>query len=135
MLRRLAAFTVLLLAMAACTNEPTPQSPVEPFDLVITNGMIYDGHGGDPYMADVAIRSDRIVAIGEDHGDPAGCVTCHGGDPKATDAAAAHAGAPTELTEAGGPHTFYPDPGALLQHGSDALEQMRQTEILLGVEK
>ena len=68
MLRRVAALTVMLLATAACNNEPSQQSPVESFDLVIANGLVYDGHGGDPYVGDVAIRGDRIVAIGEDLG-------------------------------------------------------------------
>ncbi|MEO0362749.1 MAG: cytochrome C, partial [Pseudomonadota bacterium] len=56
---------------------------------------------------------DAVVATGEDYGDPQGCVTCHGGDPTASEAAAAHAGSPAELADAGGPSTFYPDPGAL----------------------
>ena len=68
MIGRIAALTVLLLATAACNNEPAPQSPVDPFDLVIANGTIYDGRGGDPFVADVAIRGDRIVALGEDLG-------------------------------------------------------------------
>jgi N-acyl-D-amino-acid deacylase len=68
MLRRIAALLVVLLATAACNKEPAPQSPAEPFDLVIANGAIYDGHGGDPYVADVAVRGDRIIAIGEDLG-------------------------------------------------------------------
>jgi N-acyl-D-amino-acid deacylase len=68
MLRRIAALTVLLFTTAACNNEPSSQSPAEPFDLVIANGTVYDGQGGDPYVADVAVRGDRIVAIGEDLG-------------------------------------------------------------------
>jgi len=67
MLRRISALGVLLLATAGCNNEP-PQAPVEPFDLVIANGMVYDGRGGEPYAGDVAIRGDRIVAIGQDLG-------------------------------------------------------------------
>ena len=59
------------------------------------------------------LMHEQIVAIGEEHGDAAGCVTCHGGNPTATDAEAAHTGAPAELTDAGGPHMFYPDPGAV----------------------
>ena len=68
MLRRVAALTVILLATAACNTEPSPQTPVEPFDLVIANGIIYDGHGGNPFVGDVAIRGDLIVAIGEELG-------------------------------------------------------------------
>ncbi|MHA3791125.1 amidohydrolase family protein [Sphingomonas sp. YL-JM2C] len=33
-------------------------------DLIIRQGMIVDGRGGEPYEADVAVRGDRIVAIG-----------------------------------------------------------------------
>ena len=68
MLRRVAALTVILLATAACNTEPSPQTPAEPFDLVIANGIIYDGHGGNPFVGDVAIRGDLIVAIGEELG-------------------------------------------------------------------
>ena len=67
MLRRISVLGVLLLAMAGCNNEPR-QAPADPFDLVIANGMVYDGHGGEPYAGDVAIRGDRIVAIGQDLG-------------------------------------------------------------------
>jgi N-acyl-D-aspartate/D-glutamate deacylase len=37
--------------------------PVSP-NLVIRNGTIVDGSGGDPFEADVAITGDRITAIG-----------------------------------------------------------------------
>ena len=35
------------------------------FDIVIRNGLVVDGTGREPVIADVAIRGDRIVAIGE----------------------------------------------------------------------
>ena len=54
-----------------------------------------------------------VAAVGGAHGDPAGCVTCHGGNPAATDKEAAHTGSPASLAQAGGPHAFYPDPGAV----------------------
>lgn len=54
-----------------------------------------------------------IENTGSEYGDPGGCVVCHGGDPKAMTAETAHKGAPKALTEASGPHMFYPDPGAL----------------------
>lgn len=60
--------TTLLLVMAgliACTPEPTRD-----YDLLITGGTVYDGSGGPGYIADVAIRGDRIAAIGKL--DPAG---------------------------------------------------------------
>jgi len=43
----------------------------------------------------------EILRWGQSLGDPAGCVVCHGGDPKAREASNAH----------GGEH-FYPDPGS-----------------------
>ena len=56
---------------------------------------------------------DTIEALGEDYGDPGGCVVCHGGTPAATSAEAAHQGAPKDLAEADGPDMFYPDPGSV----------------------
>jgi N-acyl-D-amino-acid deacylase len=34
------------------------------YDIVIRNGTIYDGSGNDPFVGDVAIVDDRIVAVG-----------------------------------------------------------------------
>ena len=69
-------------------------------------------HEGIEQFVD-GVMHEQIVDFGVEYGDPAGCVVCHGGDPTATEAAAAHSGSPAALTENGGPHTFYPDPGAL----------------------
>jgi N-acyl-D-amino-acid deacylase len=35
------------------------------FDVVIKNGTVYDGSGGEPQHVDVAIRGDRIAGIGD----------------------------------------------------------------------
>lgn len=35
------------------------------YDAVIRDGTIFDGSGGAPYGADVAIKGDKIVAVGE----------------------------------------------------------------------
>ncbi|WP_422378382.1 hypothetical protein [Roseibium sp.] len=59
------------------------------------------------------VMMETIEAMGPDLGDPAGCVVCHGGNPQGLTAEEAHKGTPADLAEAGGPHTFYPDPGAL----------------------
>lgn len=34
-------------------------------DLIIRNGTVVDGTGGDPYPADVAVDGDRVTAIGD----------------------------------------------------------------------
>ena len=34
------------------------------YDVVIRQGMIYDGSGGEPFSGDVAIQADQIVALG-----------------------------------------------------------------------
>lgn len=49
----------LLLSTAAMAQRR------ERFDLVITGGTVYDGTGASPVRADVGIRGDRIVAIGD----------------------------------------------------------------------
>jgi N-acyl-D-amino-acid deacylase len=57
-LTRLAAFPVLLVCLwSACA--PAPQ-----YDVVLRNGTIYDGAGGQPYTGDIAIQGDRIEAVG-----------------------------------------------------------------------
>jgi N-acyl-D-aspartate/D-glutamate deacylase len=43
-------------------NRAMPAPP----DLVIRNGTIVDGSGGDPFVADVALAGGRIAAIGKD---------------------------------------------------------------------
>src|SRR5437764_12663703 len=36
-----------------------------PFDVIIKGGTVYDGTGGEGRVADVAIRGDRIVGVGD----------------------------------------------------------------------
>ncbi len=45
------------------------QSPQ--YDLIIRNGLVYDGLGGESYTADVAVSGDRIVAVGTVEGKAA----------------------------------------------------------------
>jgi N-acyl-D-amino-acid deacylase len=49
------------------------------YDLVIRNGMVYDGEGGEPRQADLGIRGDRIVTIGVIEGKKANKVIDAGG--------------------------------------------------------
>ena len=34
-------------------------------DLVIRNGLVYDGTGAEPFEADIAVRAGRITALGK----------------------------------------------------------------------
>jgi len=54
----LAACAVLVLASPAWSADEAP------YDLVIRNGKIVDGTGNPWFVGDVAIRGDRIVAVG-----------------------------------------------------------------------
>jgi len=54
-----------------------------------------------------------IKANGSQHGDPDGCVMCHGGNPKATEKEEAHKGVPGTMRIAPGPKDYYPDPGSI----------------------
>lgn len=56
--RCLAVLTVLA---AGCATIPAPAR----YDVVIRNGMIYDGSGSAPRKGDVAIKGDRIAAVGD----------------------------------------------------------------------
>lgn len=69
-------------------------------------------HEGIERFSD-GLMQETIEAMGEDFADPGGCVICHGGDPAAATADAAHDGAPADLAEADGPEMFYPDPGSV----------------------
>ncbi|MCO4760305.1 MAG: cytochrome C [Myxococcales bacterium] len=54
----------------------------------------------------------ELKEVGDKHGDPDGCITCHGGNPTATTAKAAHTSSVPSLAKAGGPDDFFVDPGS-----------------------
>ncbi len=65
-MRSILLSAALLLATSCTTVAETDIKPVaeaQAFDVLIDNGMIVDGSGGEPYVGDVAIRKDRIVAV------------------------------------------------------------------------
>ena len=49
---------LLLLSILGCASP-------ERFDILITNGQILDGSGGEPFPGDVGINGDKIVAVGD----------------------------------------------------------------------
>jgi N-acyl-D-amino-acid deacylase len=60
--RRVALLTSLVLpiSLAACSSAPTAPR----YDVIVRGGTVYDGRGGPPQVADVAISGDRIAAVG-----------------------------------------------------------------------
>ena len=55
-----AALAVVLLQVGPAQGAEAPS-----YDVLIRNGVIYDGSGGEPYRGEVAINGDRIVAVGK----------------------------------------------------------------------
>lgn len=53
---------VAVLALAGCKGEPAASAD---YDVVIRGGTLYDGLGGEPVVGDVAIRDERIAALGD----------------------------------------------------------------------
>jgi dihydroorotase/N-acyl-D-amino-acid deacylase len=56
-----AVLSLLLGALAPLSHEP--QSPQ--YDLLIRNGTIVDGSGAPGFKADLAVKGDRVVRIGD----------------------------------------------------------------------
>ena len=63
--------------LSACISNTSPSidseqaaasTTVGAYDVLIKNGLVFDGSGGEPVAADVAIADDRIAAIGTDLG-------------------------------------------------------------------
>lgn len=52
------SYYLILILLYSCSP------PNEDYDLVITNGLIYDGSGDQPYAGNIAINGDTIAAIG-----------------------------------------------------------------------
>ena len=55
--------TLLALALAACSTAHAGEASVPRYDLLIRNGLVYDGTGAAPRPLDVAVNADRIVAL------------------------------------------------------------------------
>lgn len=55
------ALLQLLLAVSIINASTLAQD----FDVVIKNGVVYDGSGGEGQNVDVAIRGDRIAGLGD----------------------------------------------------------------------
>ena len=70
-MKRTKTLVLLALLCACATSRPA-------YDVVIRNGLLYDGSGGDPAPGDVAIRGDRIAAVGKVDGAGRTEIDAHG---------------------------------------------------------
>src|SRR5438128_2701016 len=51
----------LIVLILGCSTD---SNMIDEFEVVIRNGTLYDGSGSAPFVGDVAIRGDRIAAVG-----------------------------------------------------------------------
>jgi N-acyl-D-amino-acid deacylase len=58
MIRRMLSITIALAAAMACSDAAH-------YDVLISGGTVYDGSGSAPFVGDVAIDGDRVVALGD----------------------------------------------------------------------
>src|SRR5437762_4306081 len=61
---RLSAIGYLLLTLVAACGTGTPARNDGPYDLILKGGWIVDGSGNPRYRGDVALKGDRIAAVG-----------------------------------------------------------------------
>lgn len=79
MIKRTTLLLALAITLSACTNITVEDTaPAVQFDLMVVNGLVYDGLGGDPYRADIGINGDRIAAIGSSLGSAAKTIDAAG---------------------------------------------------------
>src|SRR3954451_21638161 len=64
-------FLFALLISLAVAPLAGGESPTDKFDVIIRGGTVYDGTGDKPRVIDVAIRGDRIAAVGNFSADQA----------------------------------------------------------------
>ena len=55
----------LTIVFASFAQNPSRSPNAAGFDLIIKNGTVYDGTGGEPQRVDLAIRGDRIAGVGD----------------------------------------------------------------------
>jgi len=60
---RITSIVIAKIVLALCLVGAA--SAAEQVDLLIDNGIIYDGSGGNPVKGSVAVRNGRVVAVGK----------------------------------------------------------------------
>jgi N-acyl-D-amino-acid deacylase len=63
--RHLAPSLMLLCSSMLLSASVAAKAPTPAYDLIIRGGTLYDGSGNAPVAGDVAIKDDRIVAVGK----------------------------------------------------------------------
>ncbi len=58
MKKQIAILLVVLSTIISCQQKTS-------YDTIIRNGLVYDGNGGEPFKADIAIQNDSISFIGD----------------------------------------------------------------------
>ena len=56
-MRHLICFLLVCVTLMSCSTKQ--------YDTIIRNGLVYDGNGGEPIKADIAIQNDTIAFIGD----------------------------------------------------------------------
>src|SRR5215475_14154580 len=59
---RLSTLFALALTLAFIASAQTRENA---YDIIIKNGVVYDGTGAAPRRADVGIKGDKIAAVGD----------------------------------------------------------------------
>ncbi|HEX4414482.1 MAG TPA: hypothetical protein VH107_12700, partial [Lacipirellulaceae bacterium] len=72
-------FKIFVLAVFAIYFASMPTAHAADIDLLLKNGTIIDGTGGEPYTGSVAVADDKIVAVGDvDEKSVAKTIDCTG---------------------------------------------------------
>jgi N-acyl-D-amino-acid deacylase len=58
-------FRILLILIFALSFHASIGAQQNSFDVIIKNGMVYDGTGAKPRRADIGVKGDKIVAVGD----------------------------------------------------------------------
>src|SRR5436190_12479385 len=61
MSHRVGPYLLLVLITTACMAQ---RPPVQ-YDVIVRNGIVYDGLGGKPKPIDIGINGDTIAALGD----------------------------------------------------------------------
>lgn len=67
-LKNFAWFTVLLIALAACSQDPADSSTTESADIIITGAKIFTSDKQQPWAEALAIKDGKFIYVGDASG-------------------------------------------------------------------